>query len=118
VSDLGQRVRELRLKRGLSLSELAGAAGVDYNNLSKIEKDRTPGAVSIRTLGQLAQALNVDAMEFLSLANRASQPFTSSARGEEAMQVVRQAAEQIDDNDGWREMSELLDGIIARRRAT
>jgi transcriptional regulator with XRE-family HTH domain len=54
--ELGQRLRELRLKRGLTLRSLAELSDLNVNTLSMIENSRTSPSVS--TLQQLASALN------------------------------------------------------------
>ena len=66
----GQKLREFRQDKSLTLRALAEAAGVDFTYLSKIENDKVgylPGAETIR---DLAQALGVDAIELLELANK------------------------------------------------
>ena len=53
--DVGQRLRELRAMRGLSLRALSGQSGLNVNTLSLIENRRTSPSVS--TLQQLALTL-------------------------------------------------------------
>ncbi len=55
--DVGQRLRELRATRGLSLRALAKLSSLNVNTLSLIENRRTSPSVS--TLQQLAQTLQV-----------------------------------------------------------
>lgn len=55
---LGKRVRKLRMERGLSLSELAEAAGVAKSYLSTIERDIHSNP-SVQVLDKIAVALNV-----------------------------------------------------------
>ena len=64
ISELGERVRSLRLARTLGLRALARAAGVDPTWLSRLEAGRysSPDA---RALGRVARALDVDAEELL-----------------------------------------------------
>lgn len=59
---VGQRLKEIRTLRGLSMRELAEKSGLNINTLSLIENQRTSPSVS--TLQQLAQSLQVSITEF------------------------------------------------------
>ncbi len=59
---VGQRVREIRTLRGLSMKLLAKQSGLNVNTLSLIENEQTSPSVS--TLQQLAQSLQVPITEF------------------------------------------------------
>ena len=53
--DFGQRLRELRRERKLTLRALADAVGVDFSYLSKIENGKAgylPGAETIRSIAE------------------------------------------------------------------
>jgi transcriptional regulator with XRE-family HTH domain len=54
---VGQRLRELRLERNLSIRALAERSGLNVNTFSLIENNKTSPSVS--TLQQIAQALQV-----------------------------------------------------------
>ena len=56
-------LRRIRNERGVSQDVLAYDAGVSRSYLSQIEKGSF--YVSLRVVGRLAEALNVDAAEFL-----------------------------------------------------
>jgi len=58
-----ERLKEFRRLRALSQHELADAAGVGRNTISRIERGET-GAHG-RTLRRLAQALSVDVAELV-----------------------------------------------------
>ena len=60
--DLGQSVRELRVRHNLSIRELAKNSGISVNTLSLIENGKTSPTVS--TLQQLAGALEVHVAAF------------------------------------------------------
>jgi transcriptional regulator with XRE-family HTH domain len=60
--DVGRRLRELRVTRGLSMRALAEQSGLNVNTLSLIENRRTSPSVS--TLQQLAQTLQVPISAF------------------------------------------------------
>lgn len=75
----GERVRELRIAKGLTQRQLADAValrvlksdegrGFDFTYLSKIENDRMKP--SIAAITQLAHVLGADADELLALAGR------------------------------------------------
>ena len=53
---VGKRIKELRLKLGMTQEELAETAGVDYKYLQKIE-GKTPPNIKIETIEKLAKAL-------------------------------------------------------------
>jgi len=59
---VGQRLREIRVLRGLSMRSLADLSGLNVNTLSLIENEHTSPSVS--TLQQLAQSLQVAVTEF------------------------------------------------------
>ncbi|MFD0693918.1 helix-turn-helix domain-containing protein [Paenibacillus sp. GCM10027628] len=61
---LGKRVRKLRMERGLSLSELAEAAGVAKSYLSTIERDIHSNP-SVHLLNKIAVALDVSLKQLL-----------------------------------------------------
>lgn len=54
---LGNTIRELRLKHGLTIAEVADQTGISRSMLSKIENAQT--ATSLETLAKLASALGV-----------------------------------------------------------
>lgn len=54
---LGNTIRDLRLRHGLTIAEVADRAGISRGMLSKIENAQT--ATSLDTLHRLAQALGV-----------------------------------------------------------
>jgi len=60
--NVGQRLREIRILRGLSLRSLAEMSGLNINTLSLIENEHTSPSVS--TLQQLAQSLQVPIADF------------------------------------------------------
>jgi transcriptional regulator with XRE-family HTH domain len=62
---LGRNVRRCRQARGLSQEQLAFEAGMKRSYLSELERGlRNP---SVRALGRLAAALDVEAMVLLTL---------------------------------------------------
>ncbi len=60
---IGQSVRYLRLKKGISQDELAYMADLNTNSISTLE--RGINNVKIKTLYKIAEALKVDIIEIL-----------------------------------------------------
>jgi transcriptional regulator with XRE-family HTH domain len=61
-TSVGQRLRQIRTGRGLSLRELARSSSLNINTLSAIENERTSPSVS--TLQQVAHCLQVPMSDF------------------------------------------------------
>ncbi len=67
----GERVRELRLARGLSQEELASMAGVHRTYLGSIERaERNP---SLKNIAAIADALGITLSELFSLKDMSQQ---------------------------------------------
>jgi transcriptional regulator with XRE-family HTH domain len=60
---IGDRLKDLRIRRALTQRELADRAGISSNALNKIELNKAEPHMS--TLRKLAQALNVDPAELI-----------------------------------------------------
>ena len=104
----GERLRELRRERGLTLRALAEAVGVDFTYLSKIENGKpgySPGADTIRAL---AEALEVDALELLELANKVPPEMERFAGNARARRFL-QRAQQIASPDDWDALLNVLE---------
>lgn len=63
LDDIGRKVKEKRLKKGLKQYELAHEAGISNTYLSDVEVGRT--TPSIKTLNKISKALKVDMKVFL-----------------------------------------------------
>jgi XRE family transcriptional regulator, regulator of sulfur utilization len=59
----GQRLRELRVERALSLRALAERSGVAYDTINKLELGQRPARLA--TIRKLANALGVDPRELM-----------------------------------------------------
>lgn len=104
----GDRLRELRQKKGLSQRALAEKVGVDFSYLSKIETGKAgylPGADTIRAL---AQALGEDPLELLALAEKAPPEVESFAGTAQARKFLRRAHE-IAKADDWDALLKVLE---------
>lgn len=111
----GQRIKELRTQQRLTQRQLAERAKVDVTYLSKIENDRLEHTPSIKTLQDLARALDVDELELMDLANKVPPAFEAIARDKEALRFFRRASETVTTSEGWRD---LLDYLERGQRAT
>lgn len=63
---IGQKIRELRMRKGYSQENLAEMLEMTTNGYAKIEQDKTPN-LSVRRLEQIAEALNSNVQELYSL---------------------------------------------------
>ena len=100
----------------MTLRSLAEAAGVDFTYLSKIENERLeylPGAETIR---DLAQALEVDAMQLLHLANKLPPELAKLAGNDKARRFL-QRAQQIASPKDWDALLDPLESRQSVRRA-
>lgn len=59
---VGSRIRELRVQRGMSQIELASRIGTSYQQLHKYERGHN--RVSVGRLGNIVEALNVSMTDF------------------------------------------------------
>ena len=104
----GERLRQLRKERGLTLRDLAEAVGVDFTYLSKMENEKAgylPGADTIRAL---AEALDADPLELLELANKVPpemERFASSVHARRFLQRAREIASP----DDWDALLKVLE---------
>ncbi len=104
----GQKLRELRKAKGLTLRDLADAAGVDFTYLSKIENGKpgyVPGADTIRAM---ARALGADALEFLKLAKKVP-PELEPLAGNALARRFFERAQEIASPDDWGALLEVLE---------
>jgi transcriptional regulator with XRE-family HTH domain len=59
----GQKLRELRVEKALSLRTLGERTGVAYDTINKLELGRRPARLS--TIRKLAEALGVEPIELM-----------------------------------------------------
>ena len=106
--EFGERLRELRKTRGLTLRALAEGVGVDFTYLSKIENGKVgylPGADTIRGL---AEVLEADPLELLQLADKVPPEMRRFAADAKARRFF-QRAQQIASPDDWGVLLNLLE---------
>src|SRR5258706_16428147 len=104
----GVKLRELRQEKGMTLRALAEAAGVDFTYLSKIENDRLDYSPRVETIRDLAQALEVEPMELLQLANKLPPELAKLAGNEKARRFFQRAQEVASPKD-WDALLDLLE---------
>lgn len=65
IAAFGERVRKLRLEKGLTMEQLAANANIEYKQLSQVERGKTN--VTISTVYALAKALDIRISTILDL---------------------------------------------------
>src|SRR5437879_1495756 len=104
----GQRLRQVRKERGLTLRQLAGEVGVDFTYLSKIENERVSYTPAVKTIRELARILKVDSMEFLTLANKLPKELEPLNANVQARRFFHRAS-QVASPDDWEALLNLLE---------
>lgn len=69
--NVGKRLQEMRILRGLSIRALAEMSGLNFNTLSLIENEKT--SPNVNTLQLLSTALNVPITAFFEVSNSAKE---------------------------------------------
>ena len=64
VKKFSQRIKELRLKRGMTQEELAETADISYKNIQYLES-KNPTCPSLITLNKLAKAFGITISQLL-----------------------------------------------------
>lgn len=116
VGHIGRKIQQRRREAGLSLSGLAGKAGVSKGYLWSLEKGRTDGRPSGKTLYRLADALGTTmsdllGQELLSQDRPKKKPPRSlrdfaeveglTERDVEMLASINFRGQQPQDRDGW-----------------
>jgi len=107
--EIGQRIRELRKRKHLTLRQLAQKAKINYTYLSKIENGRLSHTPSVGTLRDLAWALDVDELELLQLANKLPAGFEHIAKSRDALRFFRRASQVISTDEVWKDLEKYLE---------
>ncbi len=63
LTNIGNKIRELRNLKGISIEQLANESDIDYSQLSRMELGKINFSVSF--LSKIAKALKVDPRELL-----------------------------------------------------
>ena len=88
IKEFGARLRELRKQAGLTQRQIADKAGVDFTYLSKIANGVMPPP-SQKVILRLAEALNDDKDELMTLAGKIPPDIAQILKNREALQLLR-----------------------------
>jgi len=105
----GQKIRNLRKNKGLTLRELAKRVGINFTYLSKIETGKSGYTPSVKTISNLAKSLEADQVELMLLANKITPGLEEIARHKEIIQFLRTASKRINTPDEWNELLSVLE---------
>ncbi len=111
----GERLRQVRKERGLTLRQLAERVGVDFTYLSKIENGRVAYTPAVETIRDLAQTLRVDSIEFLTLAKKLPKELEPLNANVQARRFFDRAT-QVASPDDWEAMLNLLEHRQTKKR--
>jgi transcriptional regulator with XRE-family HTH domain len=114
---LGKKIRELRLKKGATQEELAAEVGVDGTYISKIEKDRLPYSPSAETLRLIAKALDSDALDLFSLAQRTPPELQGFLTTPHATDLLRLLGRSDLSKRDWKAVKEFVEERVAATEA-
>jgi HTH-type transcriptional regulator, competence development regulator len=106
--NFGERLRQLRKDRGLTLRGLAEKINVDFSYLSKIENDRLPHTPSADTVRAIASALDANPIELLRMADKLPPELNSMNAGPAARRFMERAT-QVASPDDWEALLNLLE---------
>jgi transcriptional regulator with XRE-family HTH domain len=110
----GERLREIRKEKGMTLREVAELAGIDFTYLSKIENNRIPYTPAVGTIRQLAEALKVDSIDLLTLAGKLPKELEPLRTNQQARRFFDRAAKVASPGD-WKAFLDLLEERQAKR---
>lgn len=108
----GERIRQLRKDKNLTLRGLAEAIGVDFTYLSKIETGKAGYLPAADTIRALATILEADPLELLQLADKVPPELQGVSEDAKARRFFSRA-QAIASPDDW---DALLDFLEKRQR--
>lgn len=111
----GERLRDLRKQKNLTLRALAEAVGVDFTYLSKIENGKAGYLPAADTIRALASLLEVDPLELLRLADKVP-PELQTVSGDAKARRFFSRAQQIASPDDWDALLDFLEKRQQERR--
>jgi transcriptional regulator with XRE-family HTH domain len=114
--NFGERLRQLRKDRGLTLRGLAEKIKVDFSYLSKIENNRLPHTPSADTVRAIASALQTNPIELLRMADKLP-PELDSMNAVPAARRFMERATQVASPDDWEALLNLLEKRHSKLRA-
>ncbi|GEM_PF-3064293 len=113
--DIGTLIRRLRKSEHLTQSQLAEAVGVDESYISKIEANKLSYTPSEETLRLIAQKLNADPLQLLSLAKKAPEELKAIADSENAREFFTLLRNSKIENADWQDLTNTLRHRLSRR---
>jgi transcriptional regulator with XRE-family HTH domain len=111
----GMLVRRLRKSKDLTQSKLAGEIGVDESYISKIEADKLSYTPSEETIRLIAEKLEADPLQMLSLAKKAPEELKGAADSETAREFFSLLRNSQIDHDDWQDLTDTLRHRLTRR---
>jgi len=67
--NIGDKIRELRVRKGFSQENMADLLDMTVTGYAKIEQNKTPN-ISLKRLGEIAEKLDTNVFELLSLGEK------------------------------------------------
>ena len=104
---LGARIRDLRIRKGQSLQEVAGAVGVSKTHIWEMEKGRSKNP-SVDLLAKLADHFKV------TITSLVGEDPESCGADEELMRMFRQAGELTEGDRAV--LDDMIQSLLKRRR--
>lgn len=107
---LGQKLKERRLDKNLTLRDLAKLVKTDFTYLSKIENDKTDHPPSEDLLGRLSVQLETDLDELLSLSGQVPEKFREAlTRDQGAFAFLRSAIDSKLSESEWAALKDSME---------
>jgi HTH-type transcriptional regulator, competence development regulator len=110
----GERLRELRRQKGMTLRALAYATGLSFTYLSKIETGKVPYTPSVEKIRALAEALDIDSLDLLQAAEKVPPELAELTRTPQSRRFIERARE-IASPDDWEALLDMLERRRAKR---
>jgi len=113
--NFGEKLKELRVKAGMTQRELAEKVNVDFTYLSKIENGALPPP-SERVILHLTEVLNADKDELIMMAGKIPPDIAEILMSREALRLLRsdktrKQVQAADGNNGGANIFKLLKGL-------
>jgi len=93
ATQVGSRIRELRLERGMSLAELADASELSKGHLSSVEHGLA--AITIQTIARLARGLSLPPLYLLTFPGEDERAHSAELVRKLPMDQVRKLRRQL-----------------------
>lgn len=113
--NLGTTIRRLRKAERLTQSQLGNLVGVDESYISKIEANKLSYTPSEETLRLIAENLNADPLQLLSLAKKAPEELKGIADSKDARDFFALIRNSNIDNDDWQDLTNTLQKRLSKR---